>query len=57
MAGSPLLEVIGSKNTAEQAFRMLAPGGAATLVGMIPFGTKIELHGAISWGSDASRAL
>lgn len=39
-------EVIGSKDTAEQAFRMLAPGGAATLVGMIPFGTKIELHGA-----------
>jgi S-(hydroxymethyl)glutathione dehydrogenase/alcohol dehydrogenase len=39
-------EVLGSKVTAEQAFRMLAPGGTATIVGMIPFGTKIELHGA-----------
>jgi S-(hydroxymethyl)glutathione dehydrogenase/alcohol dehydrogenase len=24
---------------------MLAPGGTATIVGMIPFGQKIELHG------------
>ena len=24
---------------------MLRPGGTATLIGMIPFGTKIELHG------------
>jgi S-(hydroxymethyl)glutathione dehydrogenase/alcohol dehydrogenase len=24
---------------------MLRPGGVATIVGMIPFGTKIELHG------------
>jgi S-(hydroxymethyl)glutathione dehydrogenase / alcohol dehydrogenase len=39
-------EVIGSKRTAEQAFGMLGPGGTATIVGMIPFGTKIELHGA-----------
>ena len=39
-------EVLGSKITAEQAFGMLAPGGTATIVGMIPFGTKIELHGA-----------
>jgi S-(hydroxymethyl)glutathione dehydrogenase / alcohol dehydrogenase len=39
-------EVLGSKITAEQAFAMLAPGGTATIVGMIPFGTKIELHGA-----------
>jgi S-(hydroxymethyl)glutathione dehydrogenase / alcohol dehydrogenase len=39
-------EVLGSKLTAEQAFGMLAPGGTATIVGMIPFGTKIELHGA-----------
>ena len=39
-------EVMGSKITAEQAFGMLAPGGTATIVGMIPFGTKIELHGA-----------
>src|SRR5262245_19737514 len=39
-------EVLGAKVTAEQAFAMLAPGGTATIVGMIPFGTKIELHGA-----------
>jgi S-(hydroxymethyl)glutathione dehydrogenase/alcohol dehydrogenase len=39
-------EALGSKNTAEQAFRMLRPGGIATIIGMIPFGTKIELHGA-----------
>src|ERR1700756_3799226 len=38
-------EVLGRKETAEQAFAMLAPGGAATIVGMIPFGQKIELHG------------
>ena len=25
---------------------MLKPGGTATIIGMIPFGTKIELHGA-----------
>ena len=24
---------------------MLAPGGTATIVGMVPFGQKIELHG------------
>jgi S-(hydroxymethyl)glutathione dehydrogenase / alcohol dehydrogenase len=33
------------KLTAEQAFQMLAVGGTATLVGMVPFGQKIELHG------------
>src|SRR2546423_10776046 len=39
-------EVLGAKITAEQAFAMLGAGGVATVVGMIPFGTKIELHGA-----------
>jgi S-(hydroxymethyl)glutathione dehydrogenase/alcohol dehydrogenase len=39
-------EAIGTKTTAEQAFAMLRPGGTATIIGMIPFGTKIELHGA-----------
>jgi S-(hydroxymethyl)glutathione dehydrogenase/alcohol dehydrogenase len=39
------LECVGLKQTAEQAFGMLRPGGTATIVGMIPFGTKIELHG------------
>jgi S-(hydroxymethyl)glutathione dehydrogenase/alcohol dehydrogenase len=38
-------ECLGAKVTAEQAFRMLAPGGTATIIGMIPVGTKIELHG------------
>jgi S-(hydroxymethyl)glutathione dehydrogenase/alcohol dehydrogenase len=39
-------EAIGMKTTAEQSFGMLRPGGVATIIGMIPFGTKIELHGA-----------
>ena len=38
-------EAIGLKTTAEQAFYMLAKGGTATVIGMIPMGTKIELHG------------
>lgn len=39
-------EAIGAKKTAEQSFQMLRPGGLATIIGMVPFGTKIELHGA-----------
>lgn len=39
-------EAIGLKATAEQAFKMLRPGGTATIIGMIPVGTHIELHGA-----------
>ena len=39
-------EALGAKITAEQSFQMLRPGGLATIIGMIPFGTKIELHGA-----------
>lgn len=38
-------ECVGLKQTAQQAFACLRPGGVATLIGMIPFGTKIELHG------------
>jgi S-(hydroxymethyl)glutathione dehydrogenase / alcohol dehydrogenase len=38
-------EALGTKTTAEQAFRMLRPGGTATIIGMVPFGIKIELHG------------
>src|SRR6202043_945992 len=38
-------EALGTKNTAEQAFQMLRPGGTATIIGMVPFGLKIELHG------------
>ena len=39
------IEAIGLKETAEQAFRMIRRGGTATIVGMIPVGTMIELHG------------
>lgn len=39
-------EAIGLKTTAEQAFRMLAKGGTATVIGMIPVGTNIELRGS-----------
>jgi S-(hydroxymethyl)glutathione dehydrogenase/alcohol dehydrogenase len=38
-------ECIGLKQTAEQSFACLRQGGTATIIGMIPFGTKIELHG------------
>lgn len=39
-------EAIGMKQTAEQAFKMLARGGTANIIGMIPIGVNIELHGA-----------
>jgi S-(hydroxymethyl)glutathione dehydrogenase/alcohol dehydrogenase len=38
-------EAIGLKATAEQAFKMLGRGGTATVIGMIPVGTMVELHG------------
>src|SRR5271155_392223 len=38
-------EALGSKATAEQAFGMLRAGGTATIIGMVPLGVKIELHG------------
>jgi S-(hydroxymethyl)glutathione dehydrogenase/alcohol dehydrogenase len=38
-------EAIGLKRTAEQAFAMLKKGGTATVIGMIPIGTKVELDG------------
>ncbi len=38
-------EAIGLKATTEQAFKMLQRGGTATIIGMIPVGTQIELHG------------
>jgi S-(hydroxymethyl)glutathione dehydrogenase/alcohol dehydrogenase len=38
-------EALGTKSTAEQAFGMLRAGGTATIIGMVPFGVKIELHG------------
>jgi S-(hydroxymethyl)glutathione dehydrogenase/alcohol dehydrogenase len=38
-------EAIGLKQTAEQCFAMLKPGGLAVVIGMIPLGTKLEIHG------------
>jgi S-(hydroxymethyl)glutathione dehydrogenase/alcohol dehydrogenase len=38
-------EAVGLKQTAEQAYQMLRNGGQATVIGMIPVGTKIEVHG------------
>ena len=38
-------EAIGLKVTAEQAFNMLRNGGTATVIGMIPPGHKVSLHG------------
>ena len=38
-------EAIGLKSTAEQAFQMLRAGGAATIIGMIPPGQMVSLHG------------
>ena len=38
-------EAIGLKVTAEQAFRMIRRGGTATVIGMIPPGEMVQLHG------------
>ena len=38
-------EAIGLKVTSEQAFRMVQRGGTATIIGMIPPGQMVELHG------------
>ena len=38
-------EAIGLKATAEQAFGMLRNGGTATVIGMIPPGDMVSLHG------------
>ena len=39
------LEAIGLKATAEQAFQMLRHGGTATIIGMIPPGQMVAMHG------------
>jgi len=39
-------EALGLKKTAQQAFRMLRRGGTATVIGMIPVGDMVEIHGA-----------
>lgn len=38
-------EAVGLKQTAEQCFGMLRNGGTATVIGMIPVGTMVEIHG------------
>jgi len=38
-------EAVGLKATAEQSFRALRRGGTATIIGMVPVGTNVELHG------------
>ncbi len=38
-------EAIGLKATAEQAFQMLRNGGTATVIGMIPPGQMVSVHG------------
>ena len=38
-------EAIGLKSTTEQAWKMLRNGGTATVIGMIPVGTMVEIHG------------
>ena len=43
-------ECIGLKQTAEAAFQMLRSRGTATIIGMIPVGTKIEIHGVALLG-------
>jgi S-(hydroxymethyl)glutathione dehydrogenase/alcohol dehydrogenase len=39
------LECVGLKATVEQAFKMLRRGGTATVLGMVPVGVNIEIHG------------
>jgi S-(hydroxymethyl)glutathione dehydrogenase/alcohol dehydrogenase len=38
-------EAIGLKETAEQSFQMLDVGGTATVIGMVPSKTRIEIRG------------
>lgn len=38
-------EAIGLKSTTEQAWKMLRPGGCATVIGLIPEGIMISIHG------------
>ena len=40
-------EAIGLAETAQQAFNCLAPGGTATIIGMIPVGQKVEIEGML----------
>jgi len=39
-------EALGLKKTSEQAFEMLRTSGVATIIGMVPEGEMLEIHGA-----------
>jgi S-(hydroxymethyl)glutathione dehydrogenase/alcohol dehydrogenase len=39
-------EALGLKKTSEQAFQMLRASGMATIIGMVPEGEMLEIHGA-----------
>lgn len=39
-------EALGRRETTEQAFRMLRPGGVATVIGMVPEGQMVEIEAA-----------
>ncbi len=39
-------EALGLKQTSEQAFQMLRRSGVATIIGMVPEGQMLEIHGA-----------
>jgi len=43
-------EAIGNTTAASQAFDMVRRGGTAVIVGMMPFGSKVELNGAAFLG-------
>lgn len=46
-AGVPYsFEAIDLEKTAERCFAVPRPGGVATIIRLIPFGTKIDLHRA-----------
>ncbi len=38
-------EAVGAKAAVEQAWAMLRPGGTATVIGMLPLGTRVEIEG------------
>lgn len=40
-----VLEAVGSSRTVMQALDMLRPGGTATVIGMVPGGRPVEIHG------------
>lgn len=39
------IQFLGLKKTAEQTFQVTGRGGAATIVGMVPYGSNIEADG------------